>query len=129
MSDTLSILSEFVVFSPDKQASVEQAGDGLYARLDKRYNRFSGHELVSCYEFSADWPEWEMHPHGDELVILLSGQTVFILQTEDGDTSITLSQQGEYVLVPRNVWHTAKTAYKCKLLFVTPGEGTQHKAI
>ena len=129
MSDTLSILNEFVVLSPDKRASVELAGDDLYARLDKRYKGFSGHELVSCFEFSADWSNWERHPHGDELVILLSGQAVLILQTEEGDTSITLNQRGEYVLVPRNVWHRAKTAHLCTLLFITPGEGTQHRPV
>jgi quercetin dioxygenase-like cupin family protein len=126
---TLRIDTDFVVLSPDKQASVESADAALYQRLQQRYNNFSGHELVSSYQFSADWPNWELHPNGDEIIILLSGQTELILQTEEGDISLKLSRQGEYVLVPRNVWHRAKTAHLCTLLFITPGEGTQHRPV
>ncbi|HEY9042255.1 MAG TPA: hypothetical protein VIN66_08750 [Rheinheimera sp.] len=126
---TLSIDSEFVVLNPNQQASVELADGGLYQRLDSAYNGFAGHQLVSCYAFSANWPSWERHPNGDEIVILLSGQTEFILQTDDGDVSIKLSRQGEYVLVPRSVWHTARTLNRCKLLFITPGEGTEHRPV
>ena len=111
------------------RVDVEQAGDDLYAKLDKRYKGFSGHELISGYEFSSDWPNWERHPHGDEIIVLLSGRVEFILQTEDGEIGLQLSRQGEYVLIPKNVWHTARTNHYCKLLFITPGEGTQHKAV
>lgn len=126
---TLSIDSEFVVLDPQQQASVELADSGLYPRLDADYNGFTGHQLVSCYEFSENWQSWERHPHGDEVVILLSGQAEFILQTDEDNVSIHLNRQGEYVLVPRNVWHTARTERGCKLLFITPGEGTEHKAV
>ena len=126
---TLSIDSEFVVLNPDKQASVEVSDSSLYLRLNEHYNGFTGHQLVSCYEFSTDWPTWEMHPYGDEIVVLLSGQTEFILQTDDTEVSIILSRQGEYVLVPRSVWHTARTLNRCKLLFITPGEGTEHRPV
>ena len=122
-----SIKNDFVVLSPDKNASVENFDEGMYARLDENYNNFRGHELVSCHEFEQDWGSWEIHPHGDEIVVLLSGRASFVLQLENGEKTVELDEAGKYVIVPRNVWHTAKTKEKTSMLFITPGEDTQHK--
>ena len=44
------------------------------------------------------------------------------------DASIEpLPEPGAYVLVPRGTWHTAKTSTRCRMLFVTAGEGTEHR--
>lgn len=129
MTSPHSIEKQFVVISPDKVASVERADATLYERLDANYSDFVGHELVSCYEFDSDWPSWEVHPHGDEVVLLLSGDVTFVLQTDSGEHCVNLNKQGQYVLVPRGVWHTARTNTASKLLFVTPGQGTQHKGV
>lgn len=121
------IEKDFIVLSPDKKAFIEPADQTLYDRIDKTYNSFIGHELVSCYEFESDWPSWEVHPHGDEIVLLISGEVEFLLEEEAGETCVTLKEQGEYMIVPKGVWHTAKTQTRSKLLFITPGQGTQHK--
>ncbi len=34
---------------------------------------------------------------------------------------------GDAVINPRNVWHTADIAEPCRMLFITPGRGTEHK--
>ncbi|WP_037339699.1 cupin domain-containing protein [Saccharospirillum impatiens] len=117
---------DFIVLSPDKKAFIEPADDTLYKRIDETYNGFVGHELVACHEFESDWSSWEVHPHGDEIVLLMAGDVTFLLRTESGDSRITLREQGQYLVVPSGVWHTAKTACKSKLLFITPGQGTQH---
>lgn len=119
---------DFVVLSPDKKATIEHSDSGLYERLDEKYGGFAGHELISCHEFTTDWPSWEVHPHGDEIVILLSGSTTFQLQLESDITTVDLSEQGQYVVVPQGVWHTAKTREFAKLLFITPGQNTQNRA-
>lgn len=129
MKSPNQIEQDFVVLSPDKRASIEHANSTLYERLDKTYGDFSGHELISCYEFDSDWSNWEIHPHGDEVVVLMSGEVSFILHMEERDTSVKLSEQGQYVIVPKGIWHTAKTDVKSKLLFITPGQATQHKMI
>lgn len=125
---THSIKQDFVVLSPDKSATIEAADATLYQRLDRDYQDFKGHELISCHEFNEDWSSWEIHPNGDEVVILLSGDVTFVLQTEGGRESVQLKEQGSYVVVPKNVWHTALTQVETKLLFITPGEGTDHKS-
>jgi quercetin dioxygenase-like cupin family protein len=68
-----------------------------------------------------------MHPAGDEIVCLLSGRVTF--EFEGRGHVAELSVPGTYVIVPRGTWHTAHTRVPTKMLFITPGEGTQNKAV
>ncbi len=88
---------------------------------------FHHERLVACGNFEADWPMWEMHPNGDEMVCLLSGSVTFLLEETQGTREVVLSESGTYVLVPKGIWHTARTHGPCRMLFITPGEGTQHR--
>ncbi|HMU65859.1 MAG TPA: cupin domain-containing protein [Cellvibrionaceae bacterium] len=127
MSFPKHISDNFVVLTPDKHAHIEPFNANLYGRLDAVYGGFVGHELIACHSFTQDWGSWEMHPHGDEVVVLLSGAVRFVLQTPGGDTAVLLSEQGHYVVVPKGVWHTAAIISPAKLLFITPGQGTEHR--
>lgn len=122
-----NIRDEFVVFSPAKRAHCVALTADLYARLDRDYDGFQGHELVSAYDFSGDWNCWEMHPNGDEVVILISGSATFVLELNDEHQLAVLSRPGDRVVVPRGVWHTARVSEAATVLFVTPGEGTLHR--
>ncbi len=83
--------------------------------------------LVTMFEYAADWPNWEMHPNGDEIVCLLEGRVTFVLERSGREERIELAAAGAYVLVPRGTWHTAKTSTPSRMLFITAGEGTQHR--
>jgi mannose-6-phosphate isomerase-like protein (cupin superfamily) len=83
--------------------------------------------LVTMFSFSADWQVSEMHPNGDELVCLLDGRLTMVLEHADGEELLELRDAGSYVLVPRGTWHTARTQTTCRMLFITAGEGTQHR--
>lgn len=122
----LDMENYFVVISPNKTAFIEDNDEGLYERLDTKYENFQGHDLISLHEFTTDWPTWEIHPHGDEVVILISGSTTFFLKYDSGVATVELNQQGQYVVVPRNTWHTAKTPSNSRLIFITPGQGTKN---
>ncbi len=115
-----------VVFRPTLEATVKTATPGFYAELDQAFNGFSGCVLVSQHDFSEPWPEWEMHPHGDEMVYLLSGDVDFVLWTGGGERIVRLSTPGHYVVVPKGVWHCARPRSLTRALFITPGEGTRH---
>jgi quercetin dioxygenase-like cupin family protein len=52
-----------------------------------------------------------------------------LLQLPDKEKAVHLLQEGEYVVMPRSVWHTVKTTGKTKMLFITPGEGTKNKDV
>ena len=51
-----------------------------------------------------------------------------ILRMPAGDESVTLDEAGTYVVVPRDIWHTVKVSEPTRMLFLTPGEGTQNEA-
>ena len=87
---------------------------------------FHNEYLVSMHEFNADWTGWEMHPNGDEIVCLLSGQVTFVLDLAQGRREVLLDTSGAFVLVPRGTWHTARTDEPSRMLFITAGEGTEH---
>jgi hypothetical protein len=80
--------------------------------------------LVSCFRFSEDWPSWEMHPAGAEIVVCLEGSMTLIQQI-DGEEVRTPLAAGEYAINPPGVWHTADVPERATGLFVTAGAGTQ----
>lgn len=85
--------------------------------------------LMSAFSFSTDWPSWERHPAGEELVMLLSGSAMLLLEEADGERELLLDTVGSYILVPQGVWHTARTTQPTTLLFLTPGADTQHRPV
>lgn len=82
--------------------------------------------LISQFRTDADWTVFEMHPDGDEWIYQLSGAIVLILDTDEGEVKHKL-RAGEFTIVPKGVWHTADVEEPGESLFITPGEGTQHR--
>jgi mannose-6-phosphate isomerase-like protein (cupin superfamily) len=83
--------------------------------------------LVSQYAFTEDWTSWEMHPAGDEVVICTAGAIVLVQEFADGRVVETPLGPGEYAINPPGVWHTANVAEHATAIFITAGEGTQHR--
>lgn len=119
----------FAVLKPDLAIDAVPVSPTLYRELDANYNQFAGHVLISEHEFSAAWTVWERHPAGDEMVVLLSGSATIEIETTDGNRIVTLSEPGAYAIIPRGCWHTAIAAEPTRMLFVTPGEGTENRSI
>ena len=84
---------------------------------------------MTAFTFSESWATWERHPAGAELVMLLSGAATVVLEEQDQERTVELDQPGAYVLVPPNVWHTARTTVPTTMLFLTPGAGTEHRPV
>ncbi len=83
--------------------------------------------LVAMHSFSESWDSWEMHPHGDEVVLCLSGVIMLTQEASDGHvTKVTISP-GEYVINAPGVWHTADVDGAATALFITAGLGTEHR--
>jgi mannose-6-phosphate isomerase-like protein (cupin superfamily) len=75
---------------------------------------------------NTTWDSWERHPAGDELVVVLSGQSELI-QEVDGEQRHLDMEPGRAVINPRGVWHTVNVREPGTALFITPGRGTQHR--
>ena len=124
-----SLSSTFIVLQPDRSAVPVQVSPTVYEELDRGFDGFRGRVLISSHTFHADWPSWEMHPAGDEVVYLLSGDVQMVLDRSGVEEVTRLDEPGTYVVVPKGTWHTARTRVPTTMLFVTPGEGTQNKPI
>ncbi len=83
--------------------------------------------LVSTYDFKGDWTSWEKHPAGEELVILLAGAMDLVLSIDGREECVSLTSPGQYLIVPRDVWHTANVPQGALAMFITDGEGTQNR--
>lgn len=121
------ISREFVVLDAQLKATQMPLTPTLYEQLDQQFAGFKGCALIACHSFNQDWPTWEIHPAGDEVVLLLEGSATLVLETADGLEEKMLDQPGQYLIVPRGVWHTAKIKASAKMLFITPGEGTENQ--
>lgn len=83
--------------------------------------------LVAEHSFTEGWPSWEMHPHGAELVICTAGEMVLTQEFPDGRTERTTLGAGDYAINPPGVWHIADVPDHATAIFVTAGEGTEHR--
>jgi mannose-6-phosphate isomerase-like protein (cupin superfamily) len=124
MSD---LAGTYVVLDAAHAATSVAVTPDLYERLDREFDHFRDRTLVARFDFDTDWPTWEMHPAGDEVVVLLSGAADLVLDRGGRQDVTTLTQPGEFVIVPRGTWHTARVSRPTAMLFITPGEGTQNR--
>lgn len=83
--------------------------------------------LVSLYEFTESWDSWEMHPAGSEVVICTAGSMTLTQEFPDGRIETVTIGAGEYAINPPGVWHTADIDQTASAIFITAGEGTQHR--
>jgi mannose-6-phosphate isomerase-like protein (cupin superfamily) len=111
-------------------------GAGVATRLPgKDFMERLGHSpqdmayLVSVTHHSRDWPHWEMHPKGHELLVMLEGRLEVKLDDGQQVTTATLEAGGAAVLIPPGVWHVARVLKPGRMLGVTYGEGTQHRPL
>jgi len=122
-----NLLTTYVVMSPGHRAVGVEVSPTIYQELDQRFDGFKGHLLVAKFDFESDWPSWEIHPAGDEIVVLLSGRADMVLDRGGNHEVSPLAQLGAFVIVPKGIWHTARISTPTSMLFVTPGEGTENK--
>ena len=83
--------------------------------------------LVSLHSFDESWESWEMHPKGDEVVVCISGDITLHQEHSEGTRDTVVLGPGEYAINPPGCWHTADVQNSATALFITAGEGTQHR--
>ncbi|MGN3974807.1 cupin domain-containing protein [Tsuneonella sp. SYSU-LHT278] len=79
------------------------------------------------HTFTASWNSWEVHPHGEEVVLCLEGAMTLHQEHADGSTDTVTISAGEYAINPPGTWHTADVEQTTKALFITAGVGTEHR--
>src|SRR5262249_11924871 len=70
----------------------------------------------------------EMHPDGDELLYLVSGNVDVVLE-EDGREERVELKSGQAFVVPRGLWHRVTLREPSQILYLTPGPGGQYRPL
>jgi mannose-6-phosphate isomerase-like protein (cupin superfamily) len=103
----------------DWSMAIAQTAPGPPRRID-------GYTIGSIPDVEGPGPhDGEMHPDGDEFLLVLRGEMELIL--DDGDehtigaeTKVVL-RAGDAYVVPRGVWHRLEANEPSHLVHVTPG--------
>lgn len=100
-------------------------GEDLGARL----RRLPDGLLLGAFQISCDvdtHPQmWEMHPEGDEILVMLTGALEVAYTGEHGSGTCSL-EANHGIAMPRGVWHRLELRQPGVLLTLTPLQGTRH---
>lgn len=69
--------------------------------------------------------EWERHPVGDEVVMVIDGSTTMTILIDGVEHQHTLGPMG-MIVVPQGTWHRFSTPEGVKVMTVTP-QPTDHQ--
>lgn len=127
MNQSFSLDATYIHLRPDETALTMEGGDAFWATVEDRRELDHG-RLMGISNQSADWPHWERHPVGEEVLTLLSGEMEVVLDTPNGEERAVLTP-GQTFVVPRGAWHRGIVKKPGQLLFVTPGAGTEHRPV
>ena len=67
----------------------------------------------------------EVHPDGDEILYLISGEAEITL--EETDERKIVIKAGQAFVVPQGIWHRVRCNKPEDLLHITPGPGGSHR--
>jgi mannose-6-phosphate isomerase-like protein (cupin superfamily) len=76
-----------------------------------------------------DIPHWEMHPNGDEVLYLMSGKLDVLIEQAEQQQRVPLRADGPGVVIPAGAWHRTVVIEPGRLMFITWGEGTEHRPL
>lgn len=80
---------------------------------------------------STEWApphRGEMHPDGDEVLYLVSGEISVRLELPEGERTVDL-HGGQGLVVPQGVWHLITTVEAGQLVHITPGPNHDHRPL
>lgn len=130
MADPWRLADAFVHLGKGGSAVPQPPYDGIawYEAYGARHGDDGAEgRLVSMYDFAASWDSWEMHPAGEEVVICTAGEMTLTREFPDGRIETVKLGAGDYAINPAGVWHTADVGVPARAIFITAGEGTQHR--
>jgi|SRR5579872_2569520 len=127
MAKPFSLDKEYVNLRPDDGATTLKIGPQFWSTIQRRTSLSRG-RLLGVTPQKVDWPIWERHPAGEEILVMLSGEMDIALQTRRGERRVRL-KAGHSFVVPRGIWHRGIARKPGKLMFITPGAGTEHRPV
>ena len=105
-------------------ADAIEVDDAFWDESDARPHLHGG-RLIGLFTLGRGDHD-EVHPAGDETLILVSGAADVLLYRGDAIETVRLTA-GTAFLVPRGTWHTIDAVGDAAMIFITPGAGTEHR--
>jgi mannose-6-phosphate isomerase-like protein (cupin superfamily) len=96
--------------------------DNFWATIDQRADLDDG-RLVMATPVTTDWTSWEMHPHGDEVILVTEG--VVRVHVDPGEPVVVPAP--DLVVMPAGNCHTMDVIEPARVVTITWGAGTQHR--
>jgi mannose-6-phosphate isomerase-like protein (cupin superfamily) len=97
----------------------------LNAEPDSQIGRFNFHGCTCGVSAFRGRPPWEFHSAGDELLLILAGQSQLTV-LEEGDSTVLFLSVGQLAIVPQGHWHSNDAATGVTMLWLTPSDGNEH---
>lgn len=82
--------------------------------------------LLTTSDVKSDMTGWEMHPAGDEVIVAVSAAVDLVFDLPAGPERVAVPS-GHVAIVPKGVWHRFEVREPGRLMFITAGEGTEHR--
>lgn len=118
----------FVNLNREGDADRIDVTEDFWAELREGTRRLDGY-LITVSEIHNDIPHWEMHPNGDEVLYLLSGKLDILIEQSGREQRVPLRSDRPGTVVPAGAWHRAVVVEPGQMMFVTWGEGTEHRPV
>jgi mannose-6-phosphate isomerase-like protein (cupin superfamily) len=113
----------YLHLEPGGAATPVPVGPDFWATIG---NRFDEGYLLTAFRMTDDFPHWEMHPDGDELAIVMTGELELVFDEPGGERRVRVGPH-QVGIIPRGVFHYAIVRSPADVVFLTRGKGTQHR--
>jgi quercetin dioxygenase-like cupin family protein len=124
---TFDLKATYIHLTDGAAATPMAGGADFWRTIGEKTELAEGRLIIKSYQ-SADWPHWEMHPAGDEVLYLASGELELILDMDGREHRVSF-RAGETFIVPKGIWHRALVRVPGDLIGITRGWGTEHRPI
>jgi len=118
-----------VRFSDDVVALLRDGSSLTQPKQPGSSPRFDGFTVASYVLTETPPHGGERHADGDELLLVISGECVAVLDTTEGGTAQIPIRAGDAFVIPRNAWHRLVIDDPCHIVFVTPGPRMEHRGL
>ena len=126
-SKTFELDSTYVQLHDGPAVDLIRVDPDFWDRIEERKELHQGRLLMVTHQSGA-MTHWEMHPAGDELLYLLSGNMDVVLELNNSERIVSL-QARSAVIVSQGIWHTLRIHSPGDLLSITRGAGTQVRPV